>query len=174
MALMRNRACLGQALWARGELEGMLAEAERALAISPNLALAHGVLGAALLFSGQPREGLAALQICNRLDPRDCATLPLRLNQVAIGLYFSREYEAAVEAAKRGIRSYPEFPLTYRWLAAALGELGRTQEAKKALDRAVAIAPASFDMYVRRRVAWMRPEDHTHMLEGLRKAGWED
>ena len=29
-------ACLGQALWARGELDGMLVEAKRALTISPN------------------------------------------------------------------------------------------------------------------------------------------
>jgi adenylate cyclase len=28
-------------------------------------------------------------------------------------------------------------------------------------------------MYVRHRVRFMRPEDHAHVLEGLRKAGWE-
>jgi adenylate cyclase len=28
-------------------------------------------------------------------------------------------------------------------------------------------------MYVRNRVPWTRPEDHEHMLDGLRKAGWE-
>jgi hypothetical protein len=39
---------------------------------------------------------------------------------------------------------------------------------------AIGVAPASFDMYVRKRVPWMRPEDHTHMLEGLRMAGWKD
>jgi adenylate cyclase len=38
---------------------------------------------------------------------------------------------------------------------------------------AIALAPAAFDMYVRRRVPWQRPEDYAHMLEGLRKAGWE-
>jgi adenylate cyclase len=27
-------------------------------------------------------------------------------------------------------------------------------------------------MYVRQRVAWHRPEDYEHMLDGLRKAGW--
>ena len=93
--------------------------------------------------------------------------------QMALGLYYSREYTAAVEAAKRGIRSYPDFPNTYRWLAAALGQLGRVEEAKEALAKAVAIEPGSFDMYVRGRVPWMRPEDHAHMLEGLRKAGWQ-
>jgi tetratricopeptide (TPR) repeat protein len=71
------------------------------------------------------------------------------------------------------IRSYPDFPNTYRWLAAALGQLRRIEEAKEALEKAIAIAPGSFDMYVRKRVPWMRPEDHAHMLEGLRKSGWQ-
>ena len=53
------------------------------------------------------------------------------------------------------------------------GQLGRTAEAKEALEKAIAIAPATFDMYVRERVPWHRPEDYAHMLEGLRKAGWE-
>jgi adenylate cyclase len=75
--------------------------------------------------------------------------------------------------AKRAIRSYPAYPLPYRWLSAALGQLGRFEEAKQALQNAIAIMPASFEMYVRQRVPWMRPEDHAHMLDGLRKAGWE-
>jgi adenylate cyclase len=28
-------------------------------------------------------------------------------------------------------------------------------------------------MYVHNRVPWFRPEDHAHLVEGLRKAGWE-
>ena len=91
--------------------------------------------------------------------------------QDTIGLYFFGDYEAAAGAAKAEIRSYPDFPNIYRWLAAALGQLGRTLEAKEALVKAIAIAPASFDMHVRDRVPWMRPADHAHMLEGLRKAG---
>ena len=126
-----------------------------------------------LLFSGRPRDGLAAVQRSIRLDPRDPA-LASRLNYMAIGLYFSREYEAAVEATKRTIRSYPEFPLPYRWLAAALGQTGRVEEARQALEQALAIAPTAFYLYVRQRVPWMRAEDHAHMLEGLRKAGWRD
>ena len=52
-------------------------------------------------------------------------------------------------------------------------QLGRIDEAKEALEKAIAIAPAAFDMFVRGRVPWMRVEDYAHMLEGLRKAGWE-
>ena len=75
-------------------------------------------------------------------------------------------------AAKRAIREHPEYPNTYRWLAAALGQVGRIEEAKEALEKAIAVAPAAFEMYVRQRVPWHRPEDYTHMLDGLRKAGW--
>jgi len=149
-----------------------VAETRKALAISPNLAFAHALLGATLIFSGQPREGIIAIHTAIRLDPND-PMLPSRLNHVALGHYFCREYETAIEVAKQAIRSNPDFPLSYRWLAAALGQLGRTEEAKEALEKAIAIAPSSFDMYVRGRVPWMGPEDHAHMLEGLRKAGWE-
>ena len=169
------RSRLSNELRMLGDCEGALAEAERALATTPNLASAHHVLGAALIFSGRPKEGLASLERSIRLDPRHPRSAnPLML--IALGLYFAREYEAAVQAAKRGIRSYPDFPNTYRWLAAALGQLGRIEEAKEAkeaLEKAIAIAPASFDMYVRGRVPWMRVEDHAHMLDGLRKAGWQ-
>ena len=78
-----------------------------------------------------------------------------------------------MEAAKRAIRYYPDFSNTYRWLAAALGQTGRIEEGKEALAKAIAMAPTAFDMFVRQRVPWHRPEDYAHMLEGLRKAGWD-
>ena len=162
------RSRLAMVLRMHGDYEGAIAEVERALTISPNLAGAHGVRGAILIFSGRPKDGLAALERSIRLDPRQSA---VRLNQIALGLYFLREYEAAIEAATRAIRSYPDRPHSYRCLAAALGQLGRTEEAKEALEKAIAIAPAFFEMYVRERVPWVRPEDQAHMLEGLRKAG---
>jgi adenylate cyclase len=164
--------CLGRVLLHQGNYEGARVEVERALAISPNLASAHGMLGSTLIFSGHPKEGLVALERGIRLDPRDPRS-GVSINQVVLSLYFAREYEAAIEAAKRVIHSYPDHPLVYRWLAAALGQAGRIDEAKEALAKAVAIAPASFDLCIRRRAPWHHPEDHAHTLEGLRKAGWE-
>jgi adenylate cyclase len=163
------RSLLAHTLWRRGDYEGALSEVRRALAISPNLAYGHATLGAALIFSGHPKEGLAALERSIRLDPRDPRSA-IRLNQRALGLYFSREYAAAVEAARHAIRSYPDFPNSYRWLAAALGQRGGIEEANEALHKAIAVAPAAFQSSVHSRVPWMRPEDHAHMLEGLRKA----
>ena len=88
------------------------------------------------------------------------------------GITSPNSHDSVIEAAKRLIRSYPDFPMIYRWPAAALGQLGRVAEAKEWLDKAIAYAPA-FSMYVHRRVPWFRPEDHAHLLDGLRKAGWE-
>jgi adenylate cyclase len=166
------RSCLGWALQARGELEGAIVEIERALVMSPNLALAHWQRGATLIFSGRPKEGLHALETCIRLDPRD-PFMSVRLLHMACGLYFARDYEGVVDAAKRLIRSYPNFPMIYRWPAAALGQLGRTAEAQEWLEKAISSAPAAFNMYIRNRVPWFRPEDHAHLVDGFRKAGWK-
>jgi adenylate cyclase len=160
-------------LWSRGDYEGALAEAELARMMSPNLASAHAMLGNVLIFSGHREDGLASLETSLRLDPQPPG-LRTRLNTMALGLYLSGKYEAAVEVGKRVVRLFPDYPLAYRWLAAALGQLGRTVEAKEALEKAIAIAPSAFDMYVRQRMPWHRPEDHAHMLEGLRKAGWRE
>jgi adenylate cyclase len=164
-----SRACLSFALCQCGEYESALAEAERALSLSPDLASGHATLGGALVFSGRPVEGIIALETAIKLDP--CAPmLPNRLTLLAVGLYFAREYETGVEAAKRAIVSSADYPLAHRWLAAALGRLGRIAEAERAFEKAIAID--LFDKYVRRRVPWHRPEDHAHMIEILRKAGW--
>jgi adenylate cyclase len=165
------RSVLGFQLWRSGNYEGALAEVERALVTAPNLAAAHHTLGATLIHAGRPKEGLAAIERSIRLDPRAQQSAG-RLNQLAMGSYLCRDYEAAIATAKRGVREPPEFPNTYRWLAAALGQVGRIEEAKEALEKAIAVAPAAFEMYVRQRVPWHRPEDYAHMLEGLRKAGW--
>jgi adenylate cyclase len=169
---MEARTALAVVQFRRGDGRGVLAETERVLAIAPSLAAAHGYRGAALIYSGNPKEGLASLETFFRLDPHS----PIRatfLHTVQIGHYFCRDYEASIGAGERAIWAYPEYPNTYRWLAAALGQLGRLDEAKEALEKAIVIAPSQFETRVRHRVPWHRPEDHAHMLEGLRKAGWE-
>jgi adenylate cyclase len=167
-----GRARLGFILLGRGDPDGALAEVESALTISPNLASAHGVLGQILLCSGHPKEGRASLEKSIRLDPRD-PMAQLNLLNVAISYFLSGEYDAAIEAAKRVIRAYPDYPMTYPWFVAALGQTGRIEEAKQALQGTTLIAPGAFDLYVRSRAPWHRPEDLDHLIEGLSKAGWE-
>ena len=94
--------------------------------------------GANLISAGRLKEGVAATERSIRLDPRRSAA---RLNQIALALYYSEEYQAAVEAANRAIRSYPNYPNAYRWFAAALCQIGQIEGAKRALQKAIAFAP---------------------------------
>ena len=167
------RAVLSGTLGGRGDMTGALIEAEHARSLSPNLASAHGALSMLLIYSGRAREGITAHQTCARLDPRD-PRLGWRLHRVALGHYFIGEYAAARDAAELAISAYPEFPTPYRILAAALGQLGQGEEAKRALDRAISRRPAAFEWFVRQRPPGFRPEDYQHVLEGLRKAGWQE
>jgi adenylate cyclase len=164
-------ACLGLMMMGSGDYAGAMAETDRALEINPNLANAYVTRGLVLIHSGRPVEGLNALDTCIRLDPR-APTMPSSLNTRIVGFYYARDYEKAVDAAERTISAFPDFPMPYFWRAASLGQLGR-QEAAQALAKARLNWPDGFELRVRGGLPWQRPEDHAHMLEGLRKAGWE-
>jgi Flp pilus assembly protein TadD len=85
--------------------------------------------------------------------------------------FYSGDDEAAVRSAERMIRFRPDKPFPYRFRAAALGHLGRIDDAKVALQEAMAFSK-DFQVYVRTRPAWQRREDHARFVEGLRKAGF--
>jgi adenylate cyclase len=155
-----------------GDYEAGLERAEDAIAITPNDVSAWLAKGRTLLFSGKPTDGRVAIETALRLSPRDPFSW-VALMYLTISHYFERDYVIAAEVAQRTIRSHPTFPLPYRWLAAAIGQLGRTDEARVALRQAIEVSPRSFEFYVQSRPPWVRPEDYEHMLDGLRKAGWE-
>jgi len=164
--------CLSFWLFREGDGPGALAEAERALALSPNLANAHLAVGAALARLDRAEESLAPRETSIRLDPCGPQVM-VAWDHLVATLYRVGQYERLLDVAQHVIRTRPDHSPTYRWLAAALGQLGRIAEARAALERAIAIGPASFDMYVRNRAPWWSEKDYEHMLEGLRKAGWE-
>jgi adenylate cyclase len=53
-----------------------------------------------------------------------------------------------------------------------LSDIFVLQDATTAFRQGLAVSPALFDPLFRRS-PWIRPEDHAHMMEGLRKAGWQ-
>jgi TolB-like protein len=166
------RARLALAALLKGDLEDAVAEAEQVLSVDESCAGALGVKGAALVYSGNRQGGRKALQHYLRLSPQDPAR-PIRLSQVATSLYLDGNYRDAAITARQVVRQYPSHPIAYRWLAASLGQLGRTEEARDALQTLQTISPSSFEMYVRQRPKYCSIE-YAPMLEGLRKAGWRE
>ena len=124
-----------------------------------------------LVFDGHPAEARELFYEVLRFDSQtqDAAR---NLSQIAMSYYFEGNYTDAIDAAKRTIAAHPSHPLAYRWLAAALGKLGRRHEATVALREAMQISPTSFRLHTDQRPAWMREEDHADMVDGLLKAGW--
>ncbi|MNT58591.1 hypothetical protein D3C72_1960370 [compost metagenome] len=56
-------------------------------------------------------------------------------------------------------------------LLACLGQLGRTEDARKLIDEAVANAPLDLPRYWQIFTAYVDPADYAHFTDGLRKAG---
>src|SRR5262249_2619205 len=115
----------------------------RALAINPNSTWAHAAHGATLLFSGHFQEARAAHGVALRLDPSGPVSV-FPLSQIALSYYLEGNYPEAVNAGRSAAFRYPQIPLGYRTLAAALGQLGRIEEASAALQAAIDVSPQGF------------------------------
>jgi adenylate cyclase len=166
------QAIMAQLMLTSGNHEEYRRRLTLALSINPNLAFGNYLKGAAMVVEGRPSHGRAFLLAALRLDPRSPHGMTF-LSALSSCYYLERDYASAVETAKHAVTRYPDDPLAYRWLAAALGQLGRTVEARAALRDAMTVSPTSFDFYVNHGPHFFRPEDHEHMLDGLRKAGWQ-
>jgi len=161
--------------WAKG-MEGINEEARNgaslAVALNPNSVFANITLGVIRLFDGQPAHARDAFLEALRLNPRDPWNF-IPLQQIGVSYYFEHDYINAAQAARRVVAQFPGMPLAHRYVAASLGQLGHHEDARAALRRAIEVSPETFDLYVRSRPPWFRPDDHNHMVEGLRKAGWQ-
>jgi adenylate cyclase len=67
---------------------------------------------------------------------------------------------------------HPNFPRTYPYLAATLGQLGRENEARDALRETVSVASTYLGFLTGYCPPWYPPGEHEHLINGLRKAGW--
>lgn len=126
-----------------------------------------------LIQQGRYSEGREALLTAEQLNPRDpsAAVFPTHF---AISQYYERDYALAAAAARTVVERYPDDPRAYRWLAASLGQLGKIEEARDALRQAMQVSGDAFMRYVRSRPPWFLPANYEHMMEGLRKAGWQE
>jgi len=118
---------------------------QEALQIKPDHANACYNLGLALLRKGSVGEAIACLQQALRIKP----SFPEAQNDLAWVLATSpqaavRNGNQAVELAQQANQlAGGNNPVILRTLAAALAEAGRFDEAKKAAQKAMALAPAA-------------------------------
>jgi TolB-like protein len=152
-----------------------IAECEHALALDRNLANAHSIIGIGKIFIGRAEEAEAHIGEALRVSPRDTMAYNWMafagLAQLHLG-----SWEQGVAWFRRAIEANRNYPLPYFWLAAALAQLGRLDEARLAVKGGLALN--STFAISRARFAWTAIINNpTHLaqlepiFEGMRRAG---
>ncbi len=119
---------------------------------------------------GRPEDGVTDALKAIQLSPQD----PFRfafLNLLTISQYASRNYEGAADAATKLTGIAPQHPFGYFNLAAACGQLGRSQEAQHALQEGMRLHPDFSEEFIGALWPYRDAADLEHLVEGLHKAG---
>ncbi len=150
----------------RKEMIPFRVEAERALALNPLDASVRAYLGLLIATAGEWDRGCEMVESAMQLNP-NCPGY----------FYFARccnsyrqgRYAEVLEGAARV--NMPGYFHTHALRAAALGQLGRREEARKAVQDLLALRP-DFAAAARREYAkWYDSELIDQLIDGLRKAG---
>jgi adenylate cyclase len=158
-------------MWTRRSERG-ISEFEEAIKFNPSFAAAHVLLGQMYLYAGRPEEAVEQAEKGIRLSPSD-PRLFIWLPALAGAHYQMRHYAKAVEAGRRSWSLNRNWPHGLRYVVAGLAQLNRIAEAKAALaELKLADANLEFSAGVLRRV-YPDPAAVDHILEGLRKAGFQ-
>jgi adenylate cyclase len=151
-----------------GDWEDSVREARMAFALNPNSAFVMSILGLVLGRAGCHDEGISWLRQAMRASPHDPLTW-LWLNGIGDFQLFSRDFQAALETYRRVMLLRPRFFPPHLFSAAALAYLGRSHEARDALNSAQTQFAEQIERR-RHRPSWARPQDWAIKTEGLRLA----
>ena len=157
----------------RGEFEEAKIYHERAIELNPNDADALTVMGVYLTAIG---EGSEAVDYCERAIRLNPFGPGYYLWNLATAYYCARQYEAVLVPMKEYVSRFPKFIRPRRVLAAAYGQLGRLEEAKKETEIILTAEPNVTLKAIREKdtLVWKHQDDKEHWLEGLKKAGFPE
>jgi len=149
-----------------------IAAFEEAIKLNPSHAAAHVMLGQTYLYGGRPETAIPQAEEGIRLSPTD-PRLDRWLPALAGAHYLMRHYAEAVEAGRRSWSLNRNWPHGLRYVVAGLAQLGKIAEAQSALaELKRSDASLETSAAVLRRV-YPDPTAVDHILDGLRKAGFE-
>jgi TolB-like protein/Tfp pilus assembly protein PilF len=147
-----------------------LAEFELALRLNPNFSAAQGYYGLTLAYCGRWEEGEVAAGRALRLSPRDPFSA-VYTGIAAYAQYVGRNYAAAMQLAREGIRQRCDFVGGHRVLTAAAAMAGEYDIAKLALQELRRAQPNISLAWIASQMPIKRDEDRAHYLDGFRRAG---
>jgi adenylate cyclase len=153
-----------------GQHDAAIVSCERAVRLNPSYAQAYQALGFSLICAGRPDEGIGMCEKALRLAPQDTFQRPITYFTIGAAHLVADRFAEAVEWARRSREENRQYPPTLRLLAAALGQLGRAEEARAVLDELQVLTPG-FSIDTLR--LYLPPSLVDRYVEGWRKAGWD-
>ncbi|MGB7835998.1 MAG: guanylyl cyclase, partial [Xanthobacteraceae bacterium] len=150
------------------DLDRAKTEIDAALALNPNLALAHSLRGNIRAYSGEPLDAIPEIEQAMRLDP---ALSEQFLHFLGLAYLMAGKYETAAALLRQRIILVPNTDFSRAILTSALGHLGEVDAARRVWGELMAINPNySFAGHLGRQ-PFKRKEDVERIAEGLNKAG---
>jgi DNA-binding SARP family transcriptional activator/TolB-like protein len=146
---------------------------ERALTFNPNLSMAWALSGVACAYMGRVEDAERRMLRYKKLSPLDPHAFFYDTIFIVIAMQ-KNDFEAAVKAGREVSEMNPSFASAFRLYLAALGHVGRREEADQVRARLLALDPG---FTVRRFVEsspFEREQDRELLRQGLRLAGVED
>jgi TolB-like protein/class 3 adenylate cyclase/tetratricopeptide (TPR) repeat protein len=150
-----------------------ISECERALALNPNLANAHSLIGLAKLVNGHPeeteRDELEAL----RISPHD-TDANVWMAYIALSKLYLGAREDAVARYQQAFEINRNYPTGHFYLAATLEELGRHEQAQAEVRAGLELNP---EFTIRRYRDGAQSDNpvflkrREEIIEAMRKAG---
>ncbi|WP_095083944.1 adenylate/guanylate cyclase domain-containing protein [Mesorhizobium sophorae] len=148
--------------------DGAIDEAEHAIALNPNFAEGHVILGEALYYSGRPEEALESFARGKTLNPYFPDVL---LHFQALAAFHLGRYEEAVDLLQQRLARNATTDVSRALLAACYGHLSRFAEARAAWQEVLRLNPDYSLEYRRKVLPYKNPADFELVVDGLRKAG---
>jgi len=162
---------LGRVLMMMGDHDASIAQLEHSIQLNPSFAQAHHGLGFVLMLAGRLEEAVGAQEMALRLSPRDPLNWATTVVH-AVTCMLMHEHEEALVWAERTVRlprSSSYYP--HAVLGAVLANLGRIDEARAAIEKAIEWKPDLTLSFVEKNMPTKQPGGLAPYLDGLRKAG---
>jgi TolB-like protein len=156
-------------LWKK-EFDTAVRYYDRSLRLNPNLAFIWALSAPTYCYVGEPAAALHRLNRYRDLAPYD------RYSFIFEGVYmlaylFKGDYEQAVLVGRGAVKAKPEFSASYKPLIAALGHLGRRDEAKPYIEKLLSLEPHFTVAHFAKTHPIKRAQDRKRYMRGLLLAG---
>jgi TolB-like protein len=143
---------------------------DRSLRLNPNLAFIWALSAPTYCYIGEPLAALQRLERYHDLAPFDPYFCTFEALYV-IAYMFKGDYERAVLVGRGAVEGNPNFSAGYKPLIAALGHLGRAQEARPYIEKLLSLEPHFTVELFGKTYPFKRASDRLRYMRGLRLAG---